>query len=224
LFLLLDRKRGRDDNCDGRPQRGKFQKRGGRGGRGRGRGGRKNQDEEFRNVIVTKPNTIDSKTAEIGTIGAEKDREIQLVTNYFRVHQNHRIAMTMYRVDFEPPTESFKFRTSLINSIKHKLGLNVYDSANSVYLMNKLPEKRVVFETTANDGQRIKIQLREAREISPYDGMFLTILNLIINNCMKEMKFIRDGRNHFDHSPIQFANSLRVKVFPGKFSQLLARC
>lgn len=213
---MSERKRRQND--DNRSRRGKFQKRGGRG-RGRGRGNAHKNQDEFSNVIVTKPETIKSKTAQVGEMGAENDREITLVTNYFKVQQTNRIIMIMYRVDFEPPIESWKFRTTLINSIGSNLGLHVYDNANSIYLMNKLPDRKMVFETKAKDGQPFKIQLREAREIPYTDGMFFTILNLIIRRCMEAIQLNRDGRMYIDYRSkvAKFIESLRIQVLPGKF-------
>lgn len=221
FMIKLDRKRGYDNGND-RPPRGKFQKRGSRG-RGRGRGGARKNRDEFSDVLTTKTSGV-SKTASIKDTGATFDQEIMLTTNYYKVDQRDKVSMFMYHVDFKPPMENRKARWSLMNKLNNALGLNVYDGASSVYLMIKLPQTENNFSVELRDGTPFIVRLRQSREIHYTDGMFFTILNLVLRRCFDALELNLVGRNFYDAKAAIDVPSLKLQIWPGKFFFILLPC
>lgn len=216
----LDRKRGNEKGSYDRPPRGKFQK---RGSRGRGRGGARKTSEEFPNVLTTLPSDV-SKTGRIGESGAENDQQVTLITNYYKVEQRKPVSMTMYHIDFDPHTDSKAYRWELIRSLENYLRTHVYDGMSSVYLMNKLPDRENYFDRNLKDGTPFRVKLRERREIPYTDGMFFTILNLVLRRCFEGMDLNLVGRNYYDALAAINVPSLRLQLWPGNFFFICSPC
>lgn len=168
-------------------------------------------------MLTTRPINV-SKTATLRDTGATEDQHVMLTTNYYKVEQRNRVSMYMYRIDFNPPTDMRKVRWALISNINNDLGLNVYDGANSIYLMNKLPQKLNHFDTQLKNGTPFTVTLRESREIHYTDGMFFTILNLILRRCFEKLDLVLVGRNFFDAIAAIDVPSLKLQIWPGNFS------
>lgn len=144
------------------------------------------------------------------------DKPLKLITNYFRVETTEKVSMTQYRIDFDPATENRSLKFAIINESKDFLGLHVYDGANTVYLMKRLPDKETWRLVTLRDGSRFNVRFRESREILYTDAMFFTILNLILRRCFEALRLNLVGRNYYDAMAARRVNEFKVDLWPGK--------
>lgn len=124
--------------------------------------------------------------------------------------------MFMYSVEFEPYVEMKGMRYELMRSLSDQLGLHVYDGTASTYLLSKLQQRINVYDAIFRD-RHFVIKLTEKREILYTDGMFFTILNIILRRCFDALSLNEVMRNFYDAKAAIKIDALRLELWPGKF-------
>lgn len=178
-------KRGRDRSCEAGPSH-----RPSKAPRQNGGGNKKKRDEFI--------DQVESRPANLKKSGNRSGRVVRLKANFFRVDAKKGINVTLYRVDFDPEVQIRGIKSRLIYQHKELFGCFLFDGDSQLYLLSPLQQPTIELRSVDRDENSFTLKLRMTREIRYTEGMFLTVLNLVIRNAMRGLNLQLIGRNFFD--------------------------
>lgn len=118
-----------------------------------------------------------------------------LKANFFKVEMQ-RVSVTLYHVNFVPDIQISGIKRNLIT--QQKIGSYLFDGGNMLYLLNPLPQETTLLKGRTREGQEHTMEIRQRRQIHYTEGSFLTVMNLVIRDCMRELKLQLVGRDFYD--------------------------
>uniref|UniRef100_A0A1B6DVK7 Piwi domain-containing protein n=1 Tax=Clastoptera arizonana TaxID=38151 RepID=A0A1B6DVK7_9HEMI len=174
-------------------------------GRGNIRGRRRINIE---NVLKTRPSTVDNKK---GTSG----KSIQLTSNYFPLITKTDWCLYHYRVDYAPDEDQTNVRKMLLRPHKDKIGEYIFDGT-MMFTSNRLkPDVVDFFSVRDTDKQNIKITVKLVGDLMMGDGHYLQVYNILMRQCLKNLKLQLIGRDHYDAAAKSSYDDLKLEVWPG---------
>jgi len=163
---------------------------------------------EFFDSPVTRPHNLIKKGETEGN-----DQVVKLCANYFKVSSRNPVAMKMYRVKFEPEMFNPKYCRNLVDNLKDKLGVYVFDGKDSIYLLNEPP--RTSFDTSLRNGEEFKLRFTFCRDIEYTEATYFQIMNLVIRKSLQDMKLELIGRSYFDPFASMMIHGAKLQIWPG---------
>lgn len=155
----------------------------------------------------------------IGPMGANQSL-IMLKANFFRVVTPPKFSVHQYRVDFEPDSEIRGIRSRLISQHREMFGCYLYDGANIVYLMTKLPKDTTTVRSETRESAQFVVTLRWTREVRYTEGTYLQVLNLILRKAMAGLHLQLVGRNFYDAHALVNIPQHRLQIWPGYLTSI----
>ncbi|KAL0122352.1 hypothetical protein PUN28_007227 [Cardiocondyla obscurior] len=158
-------------------------------------------------ILVTRPHDLETKR---GTSG----RPITLTTNHFKLPTVPDWCLYKYRVDFEPEEERTFVRKGMVRFKKEEIGAYIFDGSilyattselNKIHW--KVPRK--------SDGIEIGITMRLVGKMTPDDGYYNVIFNIIMRKCLEYLKLQLVGRNYYDAKNKSVVSQFRLELWPG---------
>lgn len=108
---------------------------------------------------VTRPAHIVTKTSGIGN-------PIPLMVNYYRMVDKTKWSIKQYRVDFDPPEDSTRFRKILLRAHQARLGQHYIFDGTMLFLERALPE---CTEDKVRRGLRLRVP------VAPSGGLLVNV-------------------------------------------------
>lgn len=121
---------------------------------------------------------------------------VQLIANYFKLHQKPSFALTQYRVDFAPDIDLTQKRKQLIALNKEKFGGRYIFDGASLYLGENLSDFE--FQTEEFESKIFTITIRKTGSVNSTDPEAFQIYNLIFRDAMSGLKLQNVKRDYYD--------------------------
>lgn len=166
-----------------------------------------NESKKSTQIYSTRPPaTIESKEGSSGKI-------VVLSANYFRLIRCSEFKLTLFRVDFDPPSEQAQVRKLLVSKLK--LDGYVYDGANMLYLTKQLNESEFRVTDSMTEQEYTVTIKNTGTEIKDTDAMANQIYNIILRRAMSHLKMQLVGRNLYDAENKVKLDQFRIELWPG---------
>lgn len=155
---------------------------------------------------------------EINTKG-HSGREIDLVTNYFRVLRGHDWGLHQYFVEFNPQEDQTFVRKAILRRNKDLIGHRyIFDGTllHTPFLLDDIDASgRVVINAVGKDDTQTVVTLRYIKSTEYGDPIYIQFYNLIVRKCMFGMGLEEVGRGFFDAEKCIDFPSLSIQLWPG---------
>lgn len=145
---------------------------------------------------------------------------MQLTTNYFILKRKPNWCLYQYRVDFTPEPELLGIRRRLMFMHKQLLGGYLYDTRNTIYMVNKLEQNPTVLEGSDRDENVYSVSFRLVGIISMDTSESLQVLNVILRRAMDGLQLQLIGRNFFDPKAVTNLPQAQLQLWPGYITSI----
>lgn len=197
LFFSLDKKRRLEESGNGNAAK--------RRPADEARSQRRNYDE----IVHTRPHQHGKK--------GDKGREVDLMTNYFRVR--HRIpnwSIHKYHVHFEPEVELIRMRKILVGQHVDLFGGYLFDGSQ-LFVTRALhgDSEELSLQSTNRENETYTLKLKFTKIVEMTESESLQVLNLIIKRGMEKLNLQPVGRNLYDPRAKIDMTAHRIQIWPG---------
>ncbi|XP_066905703.1 piwi-like protein Siwi isoform X2 [Halyomorpha halys] len=171
-------------------------------------------------VVTPPPKTRpDNLSVKLGVSGTP----VKLVTNYYRLTKSTNWSLYQYRVDI-PNEERTKVRKGLISCHKDRIGDAYLFDGTMLFVIQKLhPDRNAVIELCSkrHDDVKITMTIRFTNEMLVGDYQYIQLFNIILRNCMDDMKYQLVGREYFDARKSIKMPNYHLEIWPGYSTSIL---
>nr|DBA32427.1 TPA: hypothetical protein GDO54_000221 [Pyxicephalus adspersus] len=178
------------------------------------RGGRR---RDFLDIGVNTRETIEHvKASKTGASGSQ----IQLVTNHIKLLSRPQWILYQYHVDFNPPMESRRIRSSLLNQLSETIGkIQAFDG--TVLFLPKRFNKVLELISETQDKVKVRVTITLTNELPPSSPTCFQFYNIIFRRLLRMMEMKQIGRNNYSPKDGTLINEHKINIWPGFSTSIL---
>jgi len=163
----------------------------------------------------TRPQHITDKKGKTG-------RQVQLMSNLFRVERDQKFHLYQYHVDFNPDVPNMRMRKGMLYTFKDLLGpISMFDGM-VLFLPIKL-EKDVteVMTKRASDEENIRISIRFTNDVPPTSPICMQLYNITFKKILTHIGMQLIGRNYYNPKLMVKIPQHKLEIWPGYVTSIL---